>query len=96
MSERVKAQACVIDKDGLIYGLETVRTASNWDKLFPNDGPHAPSIAITLADCDSPPDEWVHAAREAYYEAPAGHYWSMIAACVAFLAAARAEAEGGR
>jgi len=89
MEWRVKPQRCVIDCDEVV-------DLSEWQSRegFEDDGGNA--LAIAYADCDSPPDEWVHAAREAYYEAPAGHYWSMIAACVAFLAAARAEAEGGR
>jgi len=55
--------------------------------------PHVDAVAITLADCDNPPDAWMDAARRTLGDASAV---SLKAVASAILAAARAEAEGGR
>jgi hypothetical protein len=108
MSKRVKAQRCVIDNDGGVYGfVDELETPERFDTMFSTDAPHVPSIAITLADCEDPPAAWLELMAFALYLSqpdpvdPFGgtvraHYLTVAGdGARVFLAAARAEAGGG-
>ena len=93
MTRRLKAQVCVMDREG---DVTLFNDTAGMDTLSPEYAPHVPGLVLPIADCEDPPAAWIERAVPVlglYSITPQHANGLILALFLHVIAAARAEAE---